>query len=91
MRNDLHLPPSDFLFDTGVTLQEMRLLVEGAILLYTDETSDLFLLAREHDQYAMAESFSTIGCALYNLRDLIHNLQNGYIEETKRQLAAESP
>ena len=86
MHNDHKLRPPAFLFDTGVAPQEMRLLVEGAILLYTDETSDLFLLAREHDQYTVAESFSTIGCVLYNLRDLIRDLQNGYIEESKRQI-----
>ena len=91
MSTDRKLPPHDFLFDTGLALQEMRLLVEGAILLYTDETSDLFPLARAQNRYALAESFSTIGCALYDLRDLIRNLQNGYIEESKRQIANESP
>ena len=85
------LPPPDFLFDTGLALQEMRLLIEGAILLYTDETSDLFLLARAHDRYALAESFSTIGSALYNLRDLILKCQNGYIEESKRHMLEDSP
>ena len=91
MSTDRVLPPPDFLFDTGLVLQEMRLLAEGAILLYTDETSDLFLLARAQDRYALAESYSAIGCALYNLRDLILKLQNGYIEESKRQMVNESP
>ena len=91
MSTNRQLPPPDFLFDTGLALQEMRLLVEGAILLYTDETSDLFLLARANERFALGESFSTIGCALYNLRDLIRNLQNGYIEESKRQITSESP
>lgn len=79
--------PVDYLFDTGLSLQEMRLLVEGAILIYVDETSDLLFLARSHDQHALAEAYSTVGCALYNLRDLICDLQTGYIEECKRQMA----
>ena len=85
------LSPTDFLFETGLALQEMRLIVEGALLLYTDETSDLFLLARANERFALGESFSTIGCALYNLRDLIRNLQNGYIEACKRQAEEASP
>ena len=39
----------------------------------------------------IVESFSTIGCALYNLRDLIRNLQNGYMEKTNRQMTPDSP
>ena len=91
MNADRKLPPPDFLFDTGLALQEMRLLVEGAILLFVDETSDLLLLARAHDRYDLAESYATVGCALYSLRDLIRDLQKGYTEESKRQIAAESP
>lgn len=82
-------PPVDYLFDVGLALQEMRLLAEGAILLYTDETSDLLVLARSHDRYTLAEAYSTVGCALYSLRDLILRLHNDYIEESKRQMTAE--
>lgn len=87
-----HEPPMpDYLFDTGLTFQKMRLIIEGAIMLYTDETSDLFLLARERNQYMLAETYSAIGCALYDLRDIIRDLQKSYIKETIRQIATESP
>ena len=91
MNTERDLLTADYITETGLALQEMRLLVEGAILLYVDETSDLLSLARSHDRYALAESYSTVGCALYSLRELICRLQSGYVEESKRQMDAESP
>ena len=91
MNTDHDLLTADFITETGLTLQEMRLVVEGALLLYVDETSDLLGLARSHAQHTLAEAYSTVGCALYRLRDLILNLQNGYIEECKRQMDKASP
>lgn len=81
------LAMADYITETGLALQEMRLVAEGAILLYTNETSDLLVLARSHDQHTLAEAYSTVGCALYSLRDLILRLQTSYIEEIKRQMA----
>lgn len=87
MNTDHDLLMADFISETGLALQEMRLLIEGGIFLYTEESSSLLNLARANGQHHAAEALSTIGSALYTLRDLICDLQNGYIEETKRQMA----
>lgn len=91
MSNEHELAMADFITETGLALQEMKLLIEDGVFLYTEEASSLLNLARANDQYGVAEAFSTIGSALYNLRALICNLQNDYVAEIKRQFSAESP
>ena len=87
MNTKHELAMADFITETGLALQEMRLLIEGGIFLYTEKSSSLLNLARANGQHHTAEAFSTIGSALYTLRDLICDLQTGYIEECKRQMA----
>lgn len=91
MSTERELELTDYVFDTGLVFQEMRALIEGVIYLSAEEASPLLTLARSHDQYALAEIFSTIDTSLSRLRDLIRSLQAAYIEEIKRQVAAESP
>lgn len=57
------------------TLAVMRLLVEGALSIYEDETSPLFRLALNQAMHQEASAFSILGTALYELRTIICLLQ----------------
>jgi hypothetical protein len=46
----------DFLWIAGNAFSEMRLMVEGAITIFEDDTSDLLRLARDTEQYDNAVS-----------------------------------
>ena len=77
---------ADYITQTGLTLQEMRLIIEGALFLYTEEASPLIHLGRTNDQLPAAEALSTISCALYDLRELICGLQKEYMKEVRQQM-----
>ena len=81
---------SEFISRTGDALQDMRVLIEGAVTLYTEEASPLFVLANQSGNYLAAQVMSTIGTALYALRNSICDLQQDYAEELKREMAAQS-
>jgi len=61
----------------------MRLIVEGAIVLYEGDAVPLYKLAAEQPEAQGA--FSTIGRALYDLRQYVLDLEEAYREENKRQ------
>ena len=69
------------LFDTnyldlsGDLLSEMRLLVEGAITLFVDDTTALMRLARDHNEQEALSALNDIGGALYIMRRHIKRLQ----------------
>ena len=85
MNTEREMLMAEYISETGLALEQMRLLIEGGCWLYTEEASPLLTLARAHNQHALAEIFSTLGHALYDLRTIICDLQSRYTEEIKRQ------
>lgn len=65
----------DYLDISGDLLTEMRLLVEGAITLFEDETGCLNRLATEAGQEEARSALNDIGGALYLMRRHIKHLQ----------------
>ena len=65
----------DYLDISGDLLSEMRLLVEGAITLFEDETSCLNCLATEAGQEEARSALNDIGGALYLMRRHVKRLQ----------------
>ena len=65
----------DYLDISGDLLSEMRLLVEGAITLFEDETGCLNRLATEARQEDARSALNDIGSALYLMRRHIKRLQ----------------
>ena len=73
----------DFVWVAGNAFSEMRLMVEGAIVLYEGDAVPLYNLAAEQPEAQGA--FSTIGRALYDLRQYVLDLEEAYREENQRQ------
>ena len=73
----------DYVSKTADIFSGMRLIVEGAIVLYEGDALPLFNLASEHPEAQTA--FSTIGKALYDLRQYVLELEEAYHEENQRQ------
>lgn len=65
----------DYLDISGDLLSEMRLLVEGAITLFEDDTGCLNRLATEAGQEEARSALNDIGGALYLMRRHIKRLQ----------------
>ena len=76
----------DFMWTAGDCLSNMRLYVEGALVLFEDDALPLTKLAHEHEEWNAAEALNTIGEALYSLRTLIRELQEAHTKEVDRQL-----
>ncbi|MBQ4074569.1 MAG: hypothetical protein IJD39_05130 [Clostridia bacterium] len=57
----------------------MRLIVEGAIVLYEEEAAPLFRLAKDNREAQAA--FNTIGKALYLLREQVKMLEEAHHRE----------
>lgn len=81
----------NFLWISGNTLSEMRLLIEGAIVLFENEASALPNLAAKSKQYSASGAFDTIGTALYDMRMHICDLQAAHTEEVLRECARDQP
>ena len=81
----------DFMTFASDTFSEMRLLAEGAITLFEDETSPLFRLAREANEHAAMTAFNDIGTALYTFRTHVRQLQEAHHKETQRMSASQNP
>lgn len=78
---------NEYLWKSSDAASEMRLLVEGAITLYEEDALSLQSLARDNRQPEAATAFDTIGTALYNLRELVRQLQGLQIAVTEAQLS----
>ena len=65
----------DFLCVTGSAFSEMRLLVEGAIVVYEDDAGELYKLARDAEKNEAQLALNDIGTALYAFRNHIRTLQ----------------
>lgn len=75
----------DYLWVTGDAFAEMRLLIEGAIVLYEGDASVLFSLSVKANQPEASYAFSDIGTALYSLREHIEMLEQAHHREDRRQ------
>ena len=77
----------NYLWISGHVLAQMRLLIEGAIVLYEDEASTLLHLAAKHKEYSASGAFDTIGTAIYDMREHIVDLQAAHTKEVLRKCA----
>ena len=65
----------DYLSITGDAFSDMRVLIEGAITIFEDDTTPIVRLCTQHKEYDARTAFNDIGGALYNLRRQIKRLQ----------------
>ena len=65
----------DFMSMASDTFSQMRLLAEGAIILFEDEADILCRLARNAEKLEAQLAFNDIGAALYSFRSHIKKLQ----------------
>ena len=77
----------EYMWDTGNALDEMRLIVEGAVVLFEEDALPLNKLAYDHKELKASNAFNAIGEALYTLRQHIRTLHEAHIKEVTRQLA----
>jgi len=66
----------------------MRLLIEGAIVLFENDASSIMHLTRGKEHYRAQYAFNTIGAALYQLREKMNVLEWEHFQEATRQLEA---
>ena len=76
----------EYMWDTGNALDEMRLIAEGAVVLFEEDALPLNKLAYDHKELKASNAFSAIGEALYSLRQHIRTLHEAHIKEVLRQL-----
>ena len=75
----------DFLCVTGDHFSEMRLLVEGAIIMFEEDASVLCSLARDAEKHEALSAMNDIGTALYEFRRHVKHLQEAHRKEALRQ------
>ena len=79
----------DFMWVTSHAFSEMRLMVEGAITLFEDESGVLCRLAQEAKKNEAQLAFNDIGTALYAFRNHIRTLQAAHhkaaMQETQKE------
>lgn len=75
-----------YLWKSGMAQYEMRLLIEGALVLYEDEASSLLRLAMKNEQYDAADAFEAVGSALNALREHVRDLQKAHRAEVLREI-----
>ena len=75
---------NSYLILSGNALAEMRLRIEGMVLLYEENALILLDLAAEKKLYYAAGALDAIATALYDVRKQIVDLQAAYKEEVLR-------
>ena len=73
----------DFMCVTQNAFSEMRLLVEGAIVMYEEDASVLCSLARDAEKHEALSAMNDIGTALYEFRRHVKQLQEAHRKEAK--------
>ena len=79
----------DYLRITGNAFSQMRLLIEGATVMYEGDASDLCGLTVKADMPEARYALNDIGTALYELRRHIEALENEHRLEDLRQRKAD--
>ena len=74
----------DFMCVTQSAFSEMRLLVEGAIVVYEDDAGILCNLAREAEKFDALRALNDVGTALYEFRRHLKQLQEAHRKEELR-------
>ena len=73
----------EFYMDVVMNLMyDIRLRIDGAIVLFEDDAAPLRRLALENDMLTAATAFDTIGSALYDLRQDIRSLHEAHTKES---------
>ena len=75
----------DFICVTQGAFSEMRLLVEGAIIMFEEDASVLCSLARDAEKNEELSAMNDIGTALYEFRRHVKQLQEAHRKEALRQ------
>ena len=78
----------DFLSTTGDALSDMRVLIEGAIIIFVNDTTPIIRLCTQHQEYEARTAFNDIGSALYNLRGHIRHMQDALrkaLDQTEKE------
>jgi hypothetical protein len=78
----------DFLSTTGDALSDMHVLIEGAIIIFENDTTPIIRLCTQHQEYEARTAFNDIGGALYNLRGHIRHLQDALrkaLDQTEKE------
>ena len=65
----------DFLSTTGDALSNMRVLIEGAIIIFENDTTPIIRLCTQHQEYEARTAFNDIGSALYLLLEQVKELE----------------
>lgn len=74
----------DFMWNAGNELSNMRLMVEGALVIFETDAASLVRLAHGHQEWLAAETLDAIGEALYRLQEQIRHLQEAHVAEVQR-------
>ena len=76
----------EFYMDVATNLlHDIRLRIEGAVVIYEGDAMPLRRLGVEHDKPVAVGAYDTIGSALYDLRQDIRELYQGHMKEAGRQ------
>ena len=74
----------NFMDYTCHVFSEMRLMVEGAIKMFEDDTCCLIRLARDVEEHDALTAINDIGTALYEFRRHVKLLQEAHSKEVQR-------
>ena len=77
----------DYVSQTADVISSMRLLVEGAIVLYEGDALPLDTLAKNASLHEARAAFNTLGKALYDLRQHVKELEAASHHEGERRMA----
>ena len=77
----------DYLDFTADVFCGMRLIVEGAIVLYEGDALPLDTLAKDASLHEARAAFNTLGKALYDLRQHVKELEAASHHEGERRMA----
>lgn len=76
----------DYMDVTGDAFSEMRVLIEGAITLHENHTSELGVLASKQGMDDARTALNDVGGTLYTLRQHIRKLQSAHLQHVRESL-----
>lgn len=78
-----------YLWNTGNSITDLRLIVEGAVTLFEEDASSIGKHMMDAGELIAAAAFDTIGAALYSMRTHIREMQEAHTQEVVRSVAEE--